>query len=109
MLELISKEDAQGKEEGRIIEHHTKYEEIHGEDITIFMSQSKHKILHRRLRREGKCKIPARELSIISSKAHRRTKKYLENHPIVCTTNKKNAGISDWIRKQVRKDAEKKK
>jgi len=56
----------------RLIQHHVKYKEIHGLDETIPMSISEHVRLHRRLRREGKCRIPPETLREISSKARRR-------------------------------------
>jgi hypothetical protein len=71
-LELVNKEDIKI---GKIIEHHVKYLEIHGEDKTVFITLSEHKLLHNRLRKEGKCKIPAEKLAKISSKAYQRTDK----------------------------------
>lgn len=88
MLELVNKEDVKKC----IIRHHTKYKEIHGEDKTMLMSLSKHQQLHIRLRKEGKCKIPAEKLAVISDRAAHRIEK-----------------PSDWIRKQVIKDIEMKK
>jgi len=58
-----------------LVEHHTKYKETHGVDETVWMSQSEHLKLHRRLRREGKCKTPVDELNKISQNARCRTKK----------------------------------
>ncbi len=58
-----------------LVEHHKKYKEIHGIDETVWMTQSDHLKLHRRLRREGKCQIPVKELGKIAHKAMRRTKK----------------------------------
>lgn len=107
MLELVSEDDAQGREDGELVEHHTKYEEVHGEDETMIMTKSKHSILHIRLRKEGKCKIPSKELIKISNKAQLRTDKCLKKHPKACKI--KNGDPSDWIRKQVRKDIEMKK
>lgn len=62
----------------RMVEHHIKYKEIHGYDKTIMMSHSKHIKLHNRLRKEGKCNIPVKELKTISDKAYARTKKAKE-------------------------------
>jgi len=59
-----------------LIEHHIKYKEIHGIDETVWMERSEHSKLHRRLRREGKCKIPVDELNTIAIKANQRTLKY---------------------------------
>ena len=52
--------------------HHVKYKEIHGEDKVIFISNSEHKKLHARLRREGKCNVPVDVLSKISIRAYHR-------------------------------------
>jgi len=56
-----------------LVQHHVKYKEIHGEDVIVLMTRSEHKKLHNRLRREGKCNIPAIKLHTISNKAHKRT------------------------------------
>lgn len=58
-----------------LIEHHTKYKEIHGVDETIWMERSEHDKLHHRLRREKKCNIPPEVLNKIAKAAHRRTEK----------------------------------
>ena len=60
-------------------EHHTKYKEIHGYDETVFMSESDHRLLHRKLREEGKCNIPVEEMKKISIAAYQRTSKGREN------------------------------
>ena len=54
-------------------QHHIKYKEIHGVDEIVMLTPSEHKELHRRLRREGKCNVPADELAKISHRAHRRS------------------------------------
>lgn len=77
-IELVSEKDIGI---GMLVEHHVKYREIHGEDETIFITHGEHIRLHRRLRREGKCKIPVQELAKISAKAQKRTGKYLSKHP----------------------------
>ena len=56
-----------------MVQHHKKYKEIHGVDEIIVMTESDHKKLHNRLRRENKCRIPVAELSKISMAAHKRT------------------------------------
>ena len=61
-----------------LIEHHTKYKEIHGIDETKWMTTSEHRNLHNRLRREEKCDIPSEELAKISRMAVGRTKKRKE-------------------------------
>lgn len=58
---------------GEMVQHHVKYKEIHGEDKIVMMEKSEHIKLHKRLRREGKCNIPACELRKIANKAHDRT------------------------------------
>ena len=57
------------------VQHHIKYEELHGVDEVVMMEQGEHLKLHYRLRREGKCAIPAEELRAISNAAHSRTDK----------------------------------
>ena len=49
-----------------MVHHHVCYEEIHGYDLVILIPSSEHKLLHNRLRKEGKCNIPANELAKIS-------------------------------------------
>lgn len=78
MIKIIPKEDVRPKKS--IIEHHEKYEEIHGEDKTVFITISEHKLLHRRLRKEDKCNIPPEELHKISRSAYMRTKKWQEKY-----------------------------
>lgn len=58
-----------------LIEHHTKYKEIHGYDETIWMTPSEHRYLHNRLRRDGKCNVDPKELEKISNTATGRTDK----------------------------------
>lgn len=90
-MELIDKEDAQGKGTGIILRHHIKYKELHGEDKTVRLTASEHMNLHIKLRREGKCKVPSKKLCKISIGASKRVDK-----------------PPDWIRRQVKKDIEKK-
>lgn len=67
------------KDNDRImVEHHIKYKEIHGVDETVWMTQSEHQKLHRKLREEGKYNIPAEDLKPIVKAAHQRTRKYKE-------------------------------
>lgn len=80
-IELVEKEDTiDEKLDEKLIEHHTKYKEIHGKDETIFMTLSEHQKLHIRLRKEGKCNIPSDKLNKISTRAHQRTEKYIEKY-----------------------------
>lgn len=83
MIELVDKKDVY---KGKLIEHHTKYKEIHGKDETIFISHGEHIRLHRRLRREGKCNIPPKELEKISNRAGWRTEKFINRRRKKCKT-----------------------
>ena len=53
----------------QIVKHHIKYKETHGIDEVILMTRSDHQKLHRRLRKEGKLKIPVEELNRICQRA----------------------------------------
>lgn len=77
-MELVDEKDIRGT---RLIEHHVKYIELHGEDETVFITHMEHTRLHRKLRRENKCKIHPKILRRISSAALKRTEKYLKEHP----------------------------
>ena len=57
------------------IQHHRKYKEIHGVDEIVMMDVDEHTRLHKRLREEGKCTVPADVLHRIASAAHKRTPK----------------------------------
>ena len=57
----------------QLLHHHTKYKEIHGVDEIRMMDRREHKLLHNRLRREGKCNISAEKLHKISNQANQRT------------------------------------
>jgi hypothetical protein len=64
--------------------HHTKYKEIHGVDEGFWLTASKHKRLHCRLRIEGKCKIPSMELNKFSvAAANRRETKENKRHRVM--------------------------
>lgn len=84
--ELVSKDDLTDTEikaiflrhSCELIEHHTKYREIHGVDEYLWMTPSEHRNLHNRLRKEGKCNVSPDELKKISTIAMRRTEKYKE-------------------------------
>lgn len=56
-----------------LVQHHIKYKEIHGEDVIVLMDKSEHNKLHIRLRKEGLCKVPIKELRKISLAARKRT------------------------------------
>lgn len=66
----------------KIVRHHIKYKEIHGEDVVIMMEWSEHQKLHYKLRREGKCKIPAETLHKFSQRANNvvNATRYNRNH-----------------------------
>lgn len=76
MIDIIPIEDVKRVFKSKLIEHHTKYKEIHGEDKTVFIPVGNHVSIHRRLRKEGKCNISPKELYEISQSAFRRTEKY---------------------------------
>ena len=66
-----------------MVHHHVKYKEIHGVDEIILISEREHRRIHNRLRREGACKIPPKELAVISDMAYKRSDKrvnYLKNY-----------------------------
>lgn len=82
-LEILSRDDLADTEiidifkkcAHNVVEHHTKYKEIHGIDETLWMTPSEHRNLHNRLRNEGKCNISSEELTKISIAACERTEK----------------------------------
>lgn len=59
-----------------LVEHHIKYKEIHGEDKTVWMEAGDHIRLHRQLRKNGKCTIPAELLNKITIASRLRQKKH---------------------------------
>jgi len=58
------------------IQHHVKYEELHGVDEIVWMTNGDHQKLHNRLRRENRCDVLPDDLHKISTIAHRRTDRY---------------------------------
>jgi len=56
----------------KLIHHHTKYKEIHGVDEVVLLTPSEHRKLHNKLRKEGKCNVPAQNLKKISKSANAR-------------------------------------
>lgn len=56
-----------------MIEHHICYRETEGWDETVWMTQSEHKLLHIRLRKENKCGISPDRMREMSTKANHRT------------------------------------
>lgn len=96
-LELIQEKDIKVD---KIIEHHTKYKEIHGENMSVLMPRSEHIRLHIKLRRDGKCNIPPAELRKISNRANRKSRGSPEvSRSTKKRTNYKPKNIPDWIRK----------
>lgn len=59
----------------KMVEHHVKYKELHGVDETVWMTVREHKLLHMKLRREGKCTVSSGKLKKISGAARNRTQK----------------------------------
>lgn len=59
-----------------LIQHHKKYEELHGEDEIVLMEHGDHKRLHYNLRARGLCNVPPDVLAKISRQAHHRTTKF---------------------------------
>lgn len=74
-LYYLRKRSAERTKE-KIVQHHIKYEEIHGVDEIKIITESEHRLLHNRLRKEGKCNIPPAILNQISRAALRRSPKY---------------------------------
>ena len=62
-----------------LVRHHIKYEEIHGEDVVVLITQSEHRKIHSRLRKEKKCNVPVEVLRRISQKAYYRGNKKERN------------------------------
>jgi len=56
-----------------LVLHHAKYKEIHGVDETVWMERGEHNKLHKKLRKDGKCKIATKDLRKISLAARKRT------------------------------------
>ena len=80
----------------RMVEHHVKYKELHGVDETVWMTQSEHKTLHNRLRREGKCNIPVDELRRISNLAYGRTERGRSVRTKIRTSGKSRAHSKEY-------------
>lgn len=85
-----------------LVEHHTKYKEIHGMDESIWMTPSEHRTLHNRLRKEGKCNIHPEELTNISLRANKRGKRFLNNILEYDKTEKKRLYRSEYYRNNVK-------
>lgn len=105
--EIVNKDDLADTEikaifrrhSSELIEHHTKYKEIHGIDETIWMTPSEHRNLHNRLRAEGKCNISSEELKKISISATGRTEKNKQQQVEFHRTEKYRQYYSDRAKK----------
>jgi len=105
--ELVNKDDLTDTEikiifrrySSELIEHHTKYEEIHGVDESLWMTPSEHRNLHNRLRKEGKCNIHPKELAKISVAAVNRTEKNKRQQVEFHRTEEYRKYYSDRMRK----------
>jgi hypothetical protein len=64
-----------------MVHHHVKYKEIHGYDEVILMEKGEHDKLHKRLRKEGRCKISREDLHRISTLARQRSDDYKIYNP----------------------------
>jgi len=76
------------KKPHKMLQHHVKYEEIHGVDEIVLLTYREHKKLHNRLRREGKCNIPAEELDKIVCKAASRSPNKKEHNKMYHSSDK---------------------
>lgn len=66
-----------------LVQHHTKYKEIHGVDEIVLMRCGEHIKHHNRLRKAGCCKIPpdvTHDAHLRSPKHKETTKRYTSNH-----------------------------
>jgi hypothetical protein len=81
-----------------LVNHHTKYKEIHGKDEIVLMEKGEHAALHYRLRKCGKCTVPVKQLFKISMTAQRREIKKKQTRFVFRTTMSKNIRLrEDWI------------
>lgn len=110
-LEIVNKNDLTDIEikaifnkYGRyLIEHHTKYREIHCIDESIWMTSSEHRSLHNRLRKEGKCNIHPEELTNISLRANKRGKRFLNSILEYDKTEKKKLYRHEYYKENVKR------
>ncbi len=79
-----------------LMQHHVKYEEIHGVDEIVMLTRSEHAKLHLKLRKEGKCDVPANKLCEISDKAHRRSPKGKATSARYARTKKGKAQMDEY-------------
>ncbi len=91
----------------KLVEHHIKYKEIHGYDETVWITQSEHKKLHSRLRKEGKCNVSVDELHKISTAAHGRTDKAKEFQKQYRRTPKRKEALKKYNKSEKRKETSK--
>jgi hypothetical protein len=71
--ERIHRDKLWENKESPLVQHHIKYKEIHGIDEVVLLTAHEHRLLHKKLRREGKCNIPGEKLREISKIAYSRT------------------------------------
>jgi len=86
----------------RMVEHHTHLKEIHGFDETVWLKNGEHELLHRRLRKAGKCNVSVEELTKISAAAGRRTDKRKEYNKNYSKTNIQRIDFYDTFGPRVR-------
>ena len=76
-------------EDKKLLHHHEKYLELHGEEKIIMLCKSCHVKLHLNLRKNGKCNIPVDELRKISHNSNFQTNKNEEFKTFHNYNNKK--------------------
>lgn len=85
----------------KLIQHHIKYKEIHGEDVIVWLTYSEHRALHNKLRNEKKCNILPEKLNKISQKAHQRTNRRKKSVKLYRDKHIKQIIFEDCIGKNV--------
>lgn len=86
-----------------LIEHHTKYKDIHGSDETVWMTRSEHRNLHIRIRKEGKCNVSPEELANISLKVNKKGERFLNRIKEYDKTEKKKIYRYKYYRENVKR------
>jgi len=86
-----------------LVQHHVKYQEIHGVDEIVEMTQSEHRKLHCRLRKEGLCNIPAVDLNRIATAAHARTDKCVRRQNIYQKTDYAKKLHKEYLKQNLRR------
>lgn len=80
-----------------LIQHHVKYKEINGVDEIRLITQSEHRRIHHRLRKEGRCRVPVDELNVIVQKAHQRSPRRRSNMHNYNASIKRRIGFVEQI------------